>query len=76
MDHGAGVAVKVTHKVVHYKVADHLVHIYHTLNILTLIQLLERGDEPVLVGVGDVGFGVVKDIGILVAILKILFNNI
>ena len=70
VDHRAGVAVKIAHKVVYHKVADDLLHVHHFLQVFLGVQLLQAGDEPVLVAVGDVGFSVVKDI--LVAAVRVV----
>ena len=70
MNHGTGVAVKVAHKVVHHKVADDLLHVHHFLQVFLGVQLFQAGDEPVLVAVGDVGFGIVKDV--LVAAVRVV----
>ena len=70
MNHRAGVAVKVAHKVVHHKVADDLLHVHHFLQVFLGVQLFQAGDEPVLVAVGDVGFGVVEDV--LVAAVRVV----
>ena len=71
VDHGAGVAVEVAHEVVHHEVTDHLVHVQDLLQVLLFVQLAQGVDQPILIRVGDVGLGVVKDVGIAVHVVGV-----
>ena len=65
MDNAAGIAVAVEHKIVRYKIADHLIHIYRFLDV-PLVQILQGLDEPVLIGIRHIKYRVVEDIGVAV----------
>ena len=64
MGHHAGVAVVVAEEAVGREVADNLLHI-HRLRRPPLRQGLQGRDYPLPVRLGDVGLGVVKDIGVV-----------
>ena len=38
--HGAGIAVEIADEIVNHKIPQHLIHIYHALQILLFVQLL------------------------------------
>ena len=69
VNHGAGVAVAVSDEVVNHEVAEDLVHVQDILQAFALAQGLQRGDEPGLVRLCDVGFGVFEDVGIAVRVV-------
>ena len=67
VDHGAGVAVAVDHKIVDHEVADHRFHI-HGAGI-RLAQGFQGRDQPGLVRVGHVGLGAGEDGGVAVRVV-------
>ena len=64
VDHGAGVAVAVAHIVVNHEIADDLLYIHHRFDLFPVGQLFQRLNEPRLIGCGNIGLGVVPDVGV------------
>ena len=62
--HAAGIAVAVADKVVHHKIAEHALHLQGVFQIGAAAQVFQRADEALLVGGGNIGFRIVKNIGI------------
>ena len=69
MGHGAGVAIEAHHEIVGHKVAEHLVDVYHLLQVFPGGKLLKGGDKPGLVRWGDIGFGGIKNVGIAIRVI-------
>ena len=67
--HHAGIAVVVAEEIVHRQIADNLVGIDHLVHILALVQLPEGLDQPLLIALGHIGFGVIEDIAVAVRIV-------
>ena len=67
--HGAGIAVAVDEIVVHHEIAQQLVDVQHVLKVFPLAEGLQAADQPRPVGVGDGGFRVAEDVGIIVRVV-------
>ena len=62
MNHRAGVAVEVANKIVNHKVSDDLFNIDRTAYVLVIVQLFERCNQPILIGIGYIRLSIIKDI--------------
>ena len=49
VNHGAGVAVKIQHKVVHDKVTDHRIDVNDLRDVFALTELFQGLDQPTFV---------------------------
>ena len=69
VDHAAGIAVAVDDEIVDHEVAKDLVHIQDRFQVFIGAELLQGGNQPLLIGGGDLGLGVVEDVGVAVRII-------
>ena len=69
VNHRSGVAVAVADKIVDHKIAEDLVDIQNALQTLSLAEGFQGGDQPGLVRLGDVRFGVLEDVGVAVRVV-------
>ncbi len=52
-----------------HKIAENLVDVQNLLQAFSLAEGLQRGNEPGLVHLGDVRFGVLEDVGVAVRVV-------
>ena len=69
VDHRAGVAVAVDREIVDHKVADHFFDVHRGGQVRFLTKPLQRGDQPLFVGGGDVRLCTVKNGGVAAGIV-------
>ncbi len=62
MDHGSGVAVIVAHEIVNYQIAYDRLHVHRRFDVLSLTELFERGDQPLLILFGNIGLCAGEDV--------------
>ena len=69
MDHRAGVAIPVDHKIVDDEIAQHLVRVEHIFQVLIGRQLFQRRNQPLLIRLRDVRLRVVEDVRVAVRVV-------
>ena len=69
VDHRAGVAIPVDHKIVDDEIAQHLVRVEHIFQVLIGRQLFQRRNQPLLIRLRDVRLRVVEDVRVAVRVV-------
>ena len=64
VNHGASVAVAVAHIVVNHEIADDLFNINDRFNLFAGRQFFQRFNKPCLISCGNIGLGIVPDVGV------------
>ena len=69
VDHRAGIAIPVDHKIVDDEISQYLVRVEHVFQVLVCRQLFQRRNQPLLIRLRDVRLRVVEDVRVAVRVV-------